>query len=92
MFRFRLEIAGEVQMDRGIARFADGISDYRPVWSVIEYDFYAMAKRASSRRKARPAGKSGLLLSEKYAGWKEAHFPGKPILERSGGFQSLTDS
>ena len=42
MFRFRLEIAGEVQMDRGIARFADGVADYRPIWSVIEDDFYAL--------------------------------------------------
>jgi hypothetical protein len=44
MFRFKMEIAGEVQLDRGIARFSEGVGDYTPIWPVIEDDFYAEEK------------------------------------------------
>lgn len=83
MFRFRLEIAGEVQMDRGIARFADGVTDYRPIWPVIEDDFYAQEK-AQFRSEGAEGGEKWPELSAEYAGWKEAHYPGKPILQRTG--------
>jgi phage gpG-like protein len=83
MFRFRLEIAGEVQMDRGIARFADGLSDYRPIWPVIEDDFYAQVKD-QFKTEGEEGGEKWAPLSPEYAGYKEAHFPGKPILERTG--------
>ncbi|HWQ55679.1 MAG TPA: hypothetical protein VN442_18475 [Bryobacteraceae bacterium] len=83
MLRFRLDIAGEVQMDRGIARFADGVTDYRPIWGVIEDDFYAQEKDQFKSEGAE-GGERWQELSPEYAGWKEAHFPGKPILERTG--------
>ncbi len=91
MFRFRLEVAGESLMDRGIGRFADGVSDYRPIWPVIEDDFYAhMAERFKSEG-AKGGGERWQELSAEYAGWKEARFPGKPILQRSGDLmRSLT--
>jgi phage gpG-like protein len=91
MFRFRLEVAGEVAMDRGIARFADGIADYRPIWSVIEADFYAQVKR-QFETEGSEGGDGWVPLSAEYAGWKEAHYPGKPILQRTGNLiDSLTN-
>jgi len=91
MFRFRLEIAGEVQMDRGIARFADGVTDYRPIWAMVEDDFYALEKRQFESEGAE-GGDSWQPLSPAYAEWKEAHYPGMPILERTGNLQqSLTN-
>jgi phage gpG-like protein len=91
MFRFRLDIAGEVQMDRGIARFADGVSDYRPIWGVIESDFYALEQRQFATAGA-AGGASWPALSPEYSAWKEMRFPGKPILERTGDLMSsLTD-
>lgn len=90
MFRFRLDIAGEVQMDRGIARFADGVSDYRPIWPVIEDDFYALEKDQFKSEGAE-GGERWKALSPAYGAWKEAKFPGKPILQRSGDLvKSLT--
>src|ERR1035438_1483669 len=106
MFRVRLEIAGEVQMDRGIARFADGLSDYSPIWPIIEDDFYAQEKsQFKSEGKEGGAGwqplsgdtgerdeKGKMVHSYGYAQWKEAHYPGKPILERTGDLmRSLTE-
>jgi len=91
MFRFRLEIAGEVQMDRGIARFADGVADYRPIWPVIEDDFYAQMKD-QFKSQGSAGGDKWAPLSPEYADYKEAHFPGKPILERTGALlDSLTN-
>jgi phage gpG-like protein len=90
VFRFRLDIAGEVQMDRGIARFADGVSDYRPIWPVIEDDFYAQ-EASQFKSEGSEGGEQWQALSADYAGWKEAHFPGKPILQRTGSLEaSLT--
>jgi phage gpG-like protein len=119
MFRFRLEIAGEVQMDRAIARFADGLSDYRPIWPLIEDDFYAQVKdqfktegeeggekwaplsgvyRLADEGQGRDSGgrftgkKRGGQAIEGYAAWKEVHYPGKPILQRTGDLMaSLTN-
>jgi phage gpG-like protein len=91
VFRFRLDIAGEIQMDRGIARFADGVGDYRPVWPMIEDDFYALEKRQFETAGA-AGGEAWKELSAEYAGWKEAHYPGKAILQRTGDLErSLTN-
>lgn len=90
MFRFRLEIAGEVQLDRGIARFSEACDDYRPIWGVIADDFYAEEK-AQFRSEGREGGEAWKALSPEYAGWKEVNFPGKRILERTGDLEaSLT--
>lgn len=83
MFRFRLDIAGEVQMDRAIARFSEGVTDYRPIWPVIADDFYAQEKD-QFRTEGAEGGERWEELSPEYAAWKEASYPGKPILQRTG--------
>jgi phage gpG-like protein len=90
MFRFRMEIAGQVQMDRGIARFADGVADYRPIWPVIADDFYAQVKD-QFKSEGTEGGDKWQELKPVYAKYKEAHWPGKPILQRTGDLMaSLT--
>ena len=77
-------------MDRGIARFAEGVTDYRPIWPVIEDDFYAMEKD-QFRSEGAEGGERWQELSAEYAEWKEARYPGKAILERTGDLKaSLT--
>lgn len=77
-------------MDRGIARFADGVTDYRPIWPVIEDDFFAQEK-AQFETEGAEGGARWQELSGAYGEWKEAHYPGKPILERTGDLvRSLT--
>lgn len=83
MFRFTLDVAGERVLDRGIARFADGVTDYRPIWNVIADDFYAQME-AQFKSEGEEGGERWQELSPAYADWKEVHFPGKPILERTG--------
>ena len=78
-------------MDRGIARFTEGIADYRPIWSVIEADFYAQVAR-QFQSEGTAGGEGWKELSKDYGEWKEAHFPGKPILQRTGDLiDSLTN-
>ena len=90
MFRFRMVIAGDVQMDRGIARFAEGIADYRPLWPILGDEFRAQEK-AQFKTEGAEGGEKWKALSPAYAGWKEAHYPGKPILQRTGALEaSLT--
>lgn len=90
MFRFRLEIAGEVQLDRGIARFSEGCTDYRPIWGVIADDFYAQEK-AQFKSEGAEGGEKWQELSPETAAWKEVHYPGTRILERTGDLErSLT--
>lgn len=85
-----MQVAGETVIDRGISRFADGVADYRPVWSVIEDDFYAQVTDQFKTEGAE-GGEKWPALSPAYAGWKEIHFPGMPILQRTGALQaSLT--
>ena len=83
MFRFRMEIAGQVEMDRGIARFADGVTDYRPIWPVIADDFYAQVQ-GQFKTEGEQGGERWAPLSENYGRYKEVRYPGKPILERTG--------
>ena len=79
-------------MDRGIARFADGVADYRPIWPVIEEDFYAQMKDQFKTEGAE-GGEAWVPLTPEYAGWKEQHYPGQPILQRTGDlYNSLTSS
>lgn len=80
-----------VAMDRGIARFADGVADYRPIWQVIEADFYSQIAR-QFQTEGTAGGDKWEALKPEYAGWKEAHYPGKPILQRTGDLiESLTN-
>lgn len=91
MFRFRMDIAGEIQFDRGISRFADGVTDYKPVWPVIEDDWYAEEKEQFQSEGA-AGGQRWKLLSPDYLLWKMVHYPNaERILERTGNLErSLT--
>lgn len=96
MLRFTIDVAGERQMDRGIARFADGVSDYRQIWPIIYDDFLAEVK-AQFESEGSHGGAQWAPLTDNpegkgYASWKAAHYPGKPILVREGDLKrSLTE-
>jgi len=91
MFRFTLTVAGETQMDRGIARFADGVSDYRPLWPEI-YALFLEEERGQFASEGSHGGSQWAPLSPRYAKWKEVRYPGRPILVREGTLRgSLTD-
>src|SRR3954471_23324396 len=81
--RMRLEFYGEAQLDRTLARFSDNIGDARPAWEALATRFARVEARQFASEGAYGSG-GWAPLSERYAEWKERHYPGKPILERSG--------
>jgi phage gpG-like protein len=79
--RIRLEFYGEAQLDRTLARFSAG--DLRPVWEELAGRFASVEGR-QFRSEGRYGSGGWAPLSADYAEWKHAHYPGKPILERTG--------
>lgn len=89
--RFTFAVEGEVQIDRTLARMADAAEDMRPVWEVLASRFAKLEARQFASEGAYGSG-GWAALSPDYAAWKEANYPGKPILERTGALKaSLTE-
>lgn len=89
--RFTFAVEGEAQVDRTLARFADNVGDATPVWNKLADRFATVERRQFDSEGAYGSG-GWPALSPKYAAWKARHFPGAPILVRSGELRdSLTE-
>lgn len=86
--RFVMEMFGETQVDRTLTRLIDAATDARPAWDEIA-DRFASIEEQQFSSEGRAGSGGWAPLSSAYAQWKARHYPGKPILERSG---SLRDS
>jgi phage gpG-like protein len=77
-----VEPGGHV-FQRAFTRFVSDLSDLTPLW-----DKLADALRDSTRRNFATEGASSGArwhpLSPRYGTWKAKHYPGQPILQRSG--------
>lgn len=88
--RFTFAIEGEVQVDRTLARFEDNIGDARRLWDALADRFAKIERRQFDTEGAYGSG-GWPALSPRYAAWKARHYPGAPILVRSGDLrESLT--
>jgi phage gpG-like protein len=76
-------VDGQKQFSGAVDAIAKGISDFRPVWPEIELAFFRLELEQFNSEGSR-GGSRWKPLSEKYRKWKERHYPGKPILQRSG--------
>lgn len=91
MIRFRMEIAGAAEIDRGFDRFTALIDDWSPVWEPMADAFLAI-ERAQFETEGAAEGDKWAPLSPAYAEWKEQHFGEMPILMRTLRlYESLTD-
>ena len=87
---FTVEVLGEEQ----VARVLDGVEyraqDMRPIWQILAEDFY----QVEEEQFATEGGFSGgwAELSERYKVWKEAHYPGRPILVLTGALREAITS
>lgn len=90
MVKFALEFYGDVQLSREIARIAERPKDARPVWQFLA-DRFAVYERGQFSSHGRYGSGGWAPLSPGYAAWKHKHYPGKPILVRTGTLKaSLT--
>ena len=81
--RFELDFFGDQQVSRTLVRISENVQDARPAWEAIADDL----QQAESQQFATEGGfGSGgwSPLSPRYAAWKARHYPGAPILVRTG--------
>lgn len=86
----KLEIDGIEKFNWAFDTLGKTLSDWRPVWPEIEQVFYRIELEQFNSEGAR-GGQRWQALSPAYRQWKEKHFPGRPILVRTGTLKrSLT--
>lgn len=86
----RFSVYGEDQINRTLARF-EAADDATPVWEALADDFLKIERRQFASEGAYGSG-GWAPLSPRYAKWKAEHYPGRPILERTGDLvASLTE-
>ena len=83
-FVLDLSVAGEQQVLRGFSRFTDGVKDMSPALSQIAEEFFGRIMPAQFESQGAYGAGGWAPLSPAYAAWKEANYPGRPILVLSG--------
>lgn len=88
--RLSFSFYGDQQLDRTLERFELGAADARPAFDAMA-DSFARAELRQFRSEGGYGSGGWPALSPTYAAWKARHFPGQPILQRTGDlFESLT--
>jgi len=93
-----VEVTGTDSVLKGLGAILSNIQDLTPFWRDVlapKYFQTVQALFATGGRAQGPGGKfvggAWAALSPKYKVWKQQHFPGQPILVRTGALrQSLT--
>lgn len=89
-FRFTLELFGEAQIDRTLARYAENVQDATDLWDKLADRFATVNRRQFDSEGAYGSG-GWPELSPAYGKWKARHYPGAKILHRTGELEeSLT--
>lgn len=89
--RIHFEFFGDTQIDRTLEGIEIRGRDATPAWEEIAESFLAGERSQFASQGAWGSG-GWSPLSPKYAEWKARHYPGQPILVRTGALRaSLTD-
>lgn len=79
--RFIATLEGVEVLDRAFNRIDHIISDFRSIWPNVAKEFYAIEADQFGSEGAKGASGKWAPLSPAYKKWKEAHFPGEPLLQ-----------
>jgi phage gpG-like protein len=89
--RITWQFYGDAQVDRTLERIELAAADASPAFELIAEDFL-LAEREQFASEGAAASGGWPALSEGYAAWKAAHFPGQTILRRTDElYRSLTE-
>jgi len=77
-----VETIGGDTFVRGMNRYAEDVTDWRPAFEDI-YTNFTNIQKGGFRRQGHH-GSKWADLSPRYKRWKEMHYPGRPILTRTG--------
>lgn len=92
MITFVGEVQGVEVLNRGFNRIEGAISDFRSLWPAVAGEFYAIEREQFDSEGAAGASGKWAALSPAYKKWKEANYPGQPIMRLENPlFESLTD-
>lgn len=87
MTEIRLEVFGEEVIARRLSRFGENVSDFKPLFENI----MTLLEGISAETFATQDSGAWPALSPKYAEWKNANYPGKPLMRLTDRlYQSLT--
>jgi len=83
LFQFTFKTTpDETQFSRAFSRFGNNITDFTRPFEQIADNFYEGEKEMFASQGGAAGGWAA--LNPQYAEWKSRHFPGKPILQRTG--------
>jgi hypothetical protein len=89
--RLHISFYGDEQLDRTLEAIELRAQDASPAWQVLADRFLDIEERQFATQGAYGSG-GWSPLSPKYAAWKARHYPGAPILVRTGELRdSLTN-
>ena len=92
MTQFTASVDGVEVLNRGFNRVEGIISDFRPIWPAVAQEFYVIEGEQFDTEGSAGASGKWAALSPAYKKWKEANFPGQPIMRLGNSlFESLTD-
>jgi len=90
--QLRVLIDGEAQFSRRAHGLLRTVTNWRPFLEWFKAEYVDLLRRRMDAEGAVDGESKWQPLDEKYAAWKERHFPGKPILQRTGAmYQAITD-
>ena len=83
MLKLTADIDGELQFSRTFTRYTENLDDLRQLWPGVIPELRAIMREQFEGEGVGATGKwAGLAAG--YKAWKARHYPGKPILQRSG--------
>lgn len=91
---FSLEVTGTDTVQKGLASIQDNLGDLTPFWRDVFAPIYLGVVQDLFATSGTPRGQGGKFTggpwakySPKYAIWKYKHYPGRPILTRTGALR-----
>lgn len=88
-FKLRFSIDGDVPYSRAFTLYAHEAADLSDPLSDIADDLIKQIGQQFLSEGAYGLGERWHPLSPAYAAWKEQHFPGRPLLVRTGAMRAL---
>jgi hypothetical protein len=80
MLILRIEMMGDVVLNRALSRFGESIQDFTPVFQQIRENF-AVIEAEQFQSQGGRSGAPWPPLSPDYAAWKNKYFPGRSIMQ-----------
>lgn len=90
MIRLRSQLIGQAGAQRALDELGRNLSDLSPAWRAMLADWKSSQKKLFDSEGS-SAGVRWAPLSPRYAAWKAKRFPGRGMLQMSGGLEAAAE-